>query len=181
MKPLSTIILFFVVILSGCNTTHKEENQPINWDTLSFDTSYNHREVQCLEFSSEDKIFVYEKELARVEVKMDDLLEDLEAFHKKHPRIKDDAALIALLRKEEKTLSSTSLERRLRDRSVYRIEQLLADGKARVFDKRSSEYVSSYIAANFSYYFDPLFAGGGMIFIFKGTEVVFFEVQEWMS
>ena len=109
------------------------------------------------------------------------MISSLREFHQKYPHIKDDLSLIEHLSKAVVDVTAEGLERSLRSRSFYRIGDLIEKGECKVLNKQTSKFESEIQMAEFSYYFGPLTAGGGKIYLFGDTETVFLEVQEWIS
>lgn len=178
------IILSFIalLILSACIHTEgsketKEKEIPKSW----LDFAGQRTTVQCADYDENQIEYILELELAIVRVQAGDMIDLLQKFHDKNNSITEDASLIKLLQETTKDITSSSINRGLANRAEFQIQHLLKGKKAKVFNKKMNRYESTIDFAYFSYSVDPLFAGGGWIYVFSKTDTVFFEVLEWMS
>ncbi|KAF0094837.1 MAG: hypothetical protein E1N59_1572 [Puniceicoccaceae bacterium 5H] len=180
-SPLLGLSVMFCGYTGTAEVATSEDRQNINWETLALDTSSNHREVPCRQIAAERPVCQQDEEQARIEVSLDDLRQQVRSQAEANPHLTADAELAQRIEAMEGDFDLSQLEAPLLKRAQRAVKTLLLGGQARVFNKERQRYETSIIAADYEYSLGPLTAGGGKIFLFKGSEAVFLEAQEWAS
>jgi hypothetical protein len=79
------------------------------------------------------------------------------------------------------TIQTKSIEAFYFTTKKYLLNRILKKKKVQIFHKQKGTFMSSVIKENYSYYYSPMAAGGGIWFRIKGTKFVFSIDPKWIS